>query len=888
VDRRTGRVTVIAVATVWRPSRPAEPYWLLTPGVAEGVGAGSATYGPIVVPRQDFLRGYAASASAAWLAEPHLVGAGLTGLAPVAPAARDAVANLPDRTGLGSSALVTSELDVLVERLRRADLVGRSTLVTPVLLMAVMAGYALLLVAGLLTRHRRAETALLRVRGAGRGQLAALAAREAALIVLPAAVLAPPLAGLLLRYADTLPLLAGGGLRIGPRLDAPTWLAALAVATACALAMVVPALRKDSGYAIEVAEAARPRRHAAAQRAGLDLALVALALLGWVQLRQYSSPLTSAGIDPLLAVTPTLAVVAGAVLALRLLPPFTGLAERVVDRGRSVATTLGMWQAGRRPQAGTVLLITLAVAASTVAWSLLDTSERSLTDQADHAVGADLRLVESSRFAPAERWDQVAGLPGVERALPVWRDTERLGADAVPTAMVALDAEAGAEVVRLRPDLADHGPAALFAGLARERPTAPGWPVPAGTRRISGTVEAGVAEDPWATVRTYALVTAAGGGHRRLPLAVTRAGAPLRFDVALPADLGGTRLVGFAAETAAPAGSTVRWSLTGVEAGGPVRLPADARWRGLDLGSGGGVPVDLTAAGMSVTLSADEGSFFTPVVPVRIAITAVPAARQDVLVVPVVATPRALDVLRVDVGERTRVSLGQGDFDVVVTGTVAAVPTVGDSALLADLPSLAAALFAQYGTVRDPQEWWLATRPGADGEAAAAAAGLRQVEVQDRRALADRSGQDPYGAGTRAALFAAAVGAILIAALTISVGLRANARRRVGEYAVLRAFGAGPRLLIRSLVAEQALLAGGGTLAGLAVGAAVAAAVAPLIILTPTATRPVPEPLVEVASLPVVASAATLFLVVVALSALVATTTRRDLVAARVRMEAEL
>jgi hypothetical protein len=616
---------------------------------------------------------------------------------------------------------------------------------------------------------------------------------------------------------------------------------------------------------------------------------LALALLGWVQLRQYSTPLTQAGIDPLLAVTPTLAVVAGAVLALRLLPPLTGLAERLVDRGRAVAATLGMWQAGRRPQAGPVLLITLAVAASTVAWCLLDTSERSLADQADHAVGADVRLVESSRFAPAERWGQVADLPGVARSLPVWRDEERLGADGVPTSMVALDAGAAAGVVRLRPDLADDGPAALFAGLVRARPATPGIALPAGTRHITGTADAGVLEAPTAAVRTYAVLTAAGGGHRRLQLAETRSGAPRRFDAALPADLGPAVLVGFTAETAAPAGSTVQWSLTDVDAGGPLALPTDSRWRGRDLTSGGGMPFDPIRSGLTTTVRANAGSFFTQVVPVRFGVSAVPAteAAERDLAVPVVATPAALDVLHARVGDRTRVSLGQGEFDVVITGTVSAVPTTGSAALLADLPSLATALFTRYGTVRDPQEWWLSTRPGGHGEAAAAAAALRRVEVQDRLAVADRSGQDPYGAGARAALFAAAIGAILIAALTISVGLRANARRRAGEYAVLRAFGAGPRLLIRSLVAEQALLAGGGTLAGLAVGAAVAVAMAPLIILTPTATRPVPEPLVRVLSLPVAASAATLFLVAVALSALVATTARRDLVAARVRTGVE-
>jgi hypothetical protein len=884
-DRRTGEVTEIAVAGVWRPRRPSDPYWLLAPGVTEGAAEESATYGPIVVPKADFLAGYGRSASAAWLVEPDLAGAGLTGIRAVGPAARDAVETVGERAGFGTSAQVTSRLDVLVDRLRRADLVGRSTLVTPVLLMTVMAGYALLLVAGLLTRHRRAETALLRVRGAGRGQLAGLAAREAALVVVPAAVLAPPLAAVILRYAGDTPVLSSGGLGLQPRLDALTWLAAVTAAAICALAMVVPALRRDSGYAIELAEASRPARWAGAQRAGLDLALVGLALLGWAQLRQYSSPLTRGGIDPLLAATPTLAVLAGAVLALRLLPPLTGLAERFLDRRRAVATTIGMWQAGRRPQMGPVLLIALAVAASTVAWCLLDTSERSLADQADHAVGADLRLVERGRFAPAERWSAVADLPGVERVLPVWRDEERLGAGSALTSVVAMDAQAADGVVPMRPDLADGSPAALFAGLADARAAAVGVPLP-GASRLTGEVVAGVLDQPRVPVNTHAVFAAAGGGFRRVALGASRGDAPLRFDVALPADLGPPRLAGFAVDAAVLASSALEWTLTSLDAGsGPVDLPTVTTWQPRNL-AGGTLNLQLGGSGLSATVSADSGSFLTPTVPVRFALNASPDASPGgdaALAVPVVATPAALDALDAEVGDRTRMSLGQGEVDVLITDTVTAVPTVaGESALLADLPSLATVLFARYGIVREPQEWWLATRPGEHDEAAAAAAGLGRLDILDRLATADRAGHDPYGTGTRAALFAAALGAIMIAALAISVGLRANARRRSGEYAVLRAFGAGPRLLIRSLIAEQTFLAGMGTLAGLAVGAGVAIAMAPLIVLTPTAARPVPVPLVQVVSMPVAASAAGLFLLAVGLSALVARTARRDLVAARV------
>ncbi|WP_238454822.1 hypothetical protein [Micromonospora sp. ATA51] len=59
-------------------------------------------------------------------------------------------AQLPEATGLGSSAQSVTTMDRLIDRLGRADLVGRSALLTPLLLIVVLGGYALVLVAALL------------------------------------------------------------------------------------------------------------------------------------------------------------------------------------------------------------------------------------------------------------------------------------------------------------------------------------------------------------------------------------------------------------------------------------------------------------------------------------------------------------------------------------------------------------------------------------------------------------------------------------------------------------------------------------------------------------------------------------------------------------------
>ncbi|MBF9128439.1 ABC transporter permease [Plantactinospora sp. S1510] len=892
-DRVTDRVTEVTVAGIWKPHDVRDAYWRLVPDVLTGVGTGSATYGPLVVDRADFLTSFIANSSAAWLVEPDLAGMPMTALTRLGRSADQASTTLPAETGLGTSGLVTTGLDELVQRLGRADLVGRSALVTPMLLVVVLGGYALLLVALLLGEQRRGETALLRARGAGRGQVTGLAAREALLVVLPAAVISPVLATEVIRLADRIPMLAAA-LHLSPRLDALTWLVAGVAAAGCALAMLGPALRQGDSYVSEMASRSRPSRRTIAQRAGLDLALIVLAVLGWLQLRQYSSPVAGAGtdtlgIDPLLAAAPTVGVLAGAVLALRGLPPMARLAERYVDRRSWTGTMLGMWQAGRRPHAGPVLLLALAVAVSTLAWCLAATSERSLTDQANHQVGADLRLVEANREAPSARAGQLAGLPGKPQVLPAWRESPRLGVEGLPGSMIALDAAQASQVVQFRDDLVDGSPSAIFDDMTADRITAPLTELPAGTRRLTGRITTtNFGEYSSSAVRTSAVFVEPGGGHRRIALGASSDGRSLRFDVDLAGVAAPARLSGFLVDTLGPPGHGVDWRLADLRAapaqgaGTPVPLADGGQWRTVDrVQPGPLMPLRDDALAVRYEFPLGSGRFFPSNSPIQFAVARMPAQGQ----VPIVATPEALSALRLAVGQSTRLVLAGASVDITVTGTVAAVPGGSEAAaLLVDLPSLSTQLFHQYGIIPATQEWWLNTSPGGHEATAEAAEALGGLQVADRKAIAGRSGSDPYGVGARAALFAAALGALLLAAVGIMVDVRATARRRVTELAVLHTLGAGPRLLARSLIVEQGFLAGIGVLVGLGVGIAVAATMAPLVILTPSAERPVPAPLLDITWLPVGGTAVLLLLVALGLSGLTAATVRQRLTAAQLRI----
>jgi hypothetical protein len=908
-DRGTRQKSEVTVAGVFRPRDAAEPYWRLVPGVGADAAGTDSPYGPFLLDRADFSTTFTGTTSASWLVEPTLAAVDRARFPAVKRAVALVAVQLPDEAGLGTSAQVNSKIDRLVDRLARADLVGRSALLTPILLIIVLGGYALVLVAALLNEDRRGQTALLRARGAARRQLAGLAAREAALVVLPGAALAPLLASQALRYAGGTALLSG--LDLQPRLTPLAWAVAGAVAVGCLLAMLGPALRRGGTYLEDLAARSRPDRWAAAQRASLDVALVALAALAWFQLRQYSSPLAAdgagLGIDPLLAAAPTLGVLAGAVIALRLLPPATRFAERFVNRKPWTATMLGMWQAGRRPHAGPVLLLALAVGGSTLAWSLVSTWQRSLVDQANHQVGADLRVTERNGSAPDARAAQLAALPGVRAAVPAWRDSTRVGRDDVPTTVLALDAATAPGVVRLDDALVDGSPRALWDRLVAARGESSDIELPPDARRLTGTISttigAASATIGARQITTVAILGTADGLTYRVPVGGTAPdGRPARFAVDLP-DAGGRvlRLAGFDLDFGRAAASTKTVSY-GFRAADLGVVRAEGGAAPLDAGSGGWALLDGAASdpaqgaagvrGAGSTLSVDYRLSRTVTVDARfgqlvdlpiVRLTALRQARAAP--VPAALTPEVIRALSLPVGETGSLQLPGGPLPIRVVGVLTAVPGSGEAgaAVLLDLPSAASQQLRATGVTHPATEWWLGTGPGS-GTAAAAAARLPGVTVLDRVAVAHASERDPYWRGARTGLLAAAGGAVLLAVVGLGVDVWATGRRRLGELAVLHTLGATPRLLARSLLAEQAFLAGIGVVVGLVVGGAVSATMAPLVILTPAAGRPVPDPVFELPARPVAAIAAGLLAVAMALGGLAATAIRRRVTVAQLRI----
>src|SRR6202034_3985821 len=120
----------------------------------------------------------------------------------------------------------------------------------------------------MLSSQRQAEAALLRSRGASRWQLAGSGVAEAALLVLPALIVSPLLAGLLLPPLPRHGPLSRSGLRLPVAFPAAAWLAAAVVAAGCLVVIALPWLRTAGSPVRERAQRGRRGALGAATRAG--------------------------------------------------------------------------------------------------------------------------------------------------------------------------------------------------------------------------------------------------------------------------------------------------------------------------------------------------------------------------------------------------------------------------------------------------------------------------------------------------------------------------------------------------------------------------------------------------------------------------------------------
>lgn len=773
----------------------------------------------------------------------------------------------PTTDGLHADSELPGELDALNAPMA----VARAGMYIPGALLAALAAAALVLTARQLARARAAELALMGARGAGAARLVAGAAAHWALVAVPAAVAAPFLAGPLLsglRRAGVL-----DGVVPGSAADSVGWTAALLALAVHGAAVLVPTTWQAADPRGGMRLRLRGAKAAAFQRAGTDLVLAAVAVLGWLQLRQYRSPVASGGVsgvsvDPVLILAPVLMTAAATLLSLRLLPLAAPLIDRAARRGAGLVLPLGGWQVGRRAarHAGPALLVTLALAVGALSTTALAILDRGAREQAAFVVGADVRVrpePDGGRVPPIEQRHSVyAALPGVKAVTPV----TDMGLDkgdgpvdvvGVNTAAVAATLRPGADsgpVPALRPDLTDTPAADLLTRLGAAVPEH-GFALPGRPTQLPLTVS----------------LSADGTGSKTpvvLTLTVEDAdGLPDTVGVPLPVGDGTPYTVRIPLVSADRPAATRQYplrvtamtlSMKGAHQqrtyhltiGQPELAPEGGVWRDRTDSFNGpadahcpGVKPSLTPADAPVlcTSTRRPGELFHGVL--RGPNTGVRYPMWDIGLVPEAARPSqpvpalADDTLRAtgqfDTGDV--VMLSRSDevaIKIRVIGRIAAVPGFDrtQGRLLVDSRALAAQLVAQGDQQPTDVFWWLSTRGGDSTVTAAAlladpSLGALTTLPQARAALTD----DPLRQGTRGVLLLCLILAPAFALIGFTLHTAMSARLRRREFALLRAIGVRRRQLAALLWTEQLWIALLAVVLGTVLGAALAVVIMPLV-----------------------------------------------------------
>jgi ABC-type antimicrobial peptide transport system permease subunit len=761
---------------------PTEPYWdgdgQLTTGLHEN--AQNQTFGPFFTSQAGLL--FAAGSDQVqlrWHTFPDFARLRVDDAA----ALRARVSTLEEQLGVatGHEFQVTTGLDSILGDAERSLLVSRTSVLLVMAQMAILAAYAIVLTASLLVDHRRVDTAMLRSRGAAPRQIALLAVVEGLVLAVPAVIVAPWIAVLVLGAFNVVGPLADVGLRIDPRVSPESYIAAAAAGIVCVVLLALPAVLSARRFALEQGAISRQETRTFGQRMGLDIALLAVTGVALWQLRFYGGTLTRSvqgtlGLDPLLVAAPAIGLIAGGVLALRVLPLLAQAAEAGISRGRSLVASLGSRQLARRPLRYTrsALLLMLAMSMGVFALSYSTTWASSQRDQAAYQAGAPARAVPVRGVGALPGWalaDAYASLASADHVSAVERQTKVVSFPLGGSVdLLALDADAADGLVLVR---GDEGSQPLGTLL---QPLRDGRPAPKLTRLPDGTTFLRIA--PIIKVRTIDLFNVNGGagepesqpldpetlaGLRVRVSAIVRDAHGILYQVqsALqPYDRAGTEIV----VPLQPAGEAASALAAGVGAhlDGPLELAAlgEEVWLPENtLTSNAQLGVTKVEAGAAeagpwtdVPLDGSVGEPWTP----RMGLGRnVPTAVQDdggpdatinltgegemgaifgggnqlpgaVLSflpasvasyndpVPVLVNRPLADSLEAGQGDVLTADLGGRGRRLQITGVVESFPSTDPAQPLVILDEATLGLLRLQGTsgVRDPDEWWLSARGG--------------------------------------------------------------------------------------------------------------------------------------------------------------------------------
>ena len=759
----------------------------------------------------------------------------------------------------GGSSGISLE-NVLRDFERRAQFSAGQSLLAG-LQVAAAGLFAVALVGRLTAARTRSDRERLAARGAKAWQQAAAQALLGLWIAAPAAALGAPLAAFALHHAGRLGALArvSGGEPLDTRLTWEAWLLAVGGAVLAWAAFAAPAwfeARRSSAGDRRGVLGGRPARQSLIQRAWLDVALLVLAGVLFMQFESEASggalaAFETGGMNPVLMLSPGLLLLGAALALMRVGPRVWGSLGALLSRtGAPSWLLLGVQTTARNPGGSMLLtaLVAFVTAVGLISATYASTIREMETERVRYTVGADLRgvsigsnLGNSTAGRVTEPLDSRADVSGAAAA---FRGIGSIGGDKAGSRVILLGVQTDrlSEISELRPELLGLPPAQLLEAIARE-PGRPGVPLPEGTEGLSLWARTDPANsnlelhlrvlDRYGQAHERRLAQSTGstlsGEWQQLRASVQTLTEPLRLAalIARPqarvvrAPTGVLWIDDLRVDTGD--GSVV---IEGFEPGAP--------W----LTASGGAGADRIEFSANAARAGETGLAYHW--------TSLGANDERLIVraspnVPVAAAidRESYDASGLALGDVTAISLANFSVPVSIVAVVDYFPTLNPAQggfVIADLLALrSASVVSSQQAVLPITEVWAGV--SSDGGRAAVGSLLDEVylssTVFDAVGLTTAAQEDPFRSGGVSALFLVGfLGLLIVGAAALVLTLASSAAERAREFALLRTIGVARAELALQAAVEVGLVLIAGVGIGLGLGWAVTGALLAFLDVT--------------------------------------------------------
>ena len=716
--------------------------------------------------------------------------------------------------------------------------------------IAAVAMFGVALVGRVMAQRTRVDRERLAARGAKPWQQAGAQAMLGGLAAIPAAALGAPLAAFGLSHAGRLDAVArvSGGEPFDTRLTWEAWALAVAGALIAWIAFAAPAWFDSRQRENPRVAAGRPRRRSLVQRAWLDVALLALATVLFLQFETEASggafsAFESGGMNPVLMLSPGLLLLGAALTIMRVAPRIWGFVARLLSRLPIPSWLyLGVLNVARNPT-GPMLLTALTAFITAVGLisatyaSTIRTVER---ERIEYEVGSDLRGVSIggnlSNSTVGRVTEPLESRDGITSAA-AYRGIGSVGGDRDGSRIVLLGLQTSrvGEAVLLDDDLIGLPVEELLAAIARE-PGRAGQALPDGAEALSIRVRS----DPGNSNLEMAarVIDAHGQVHMRQFRSNTATTVDDEWQTLEAPFAGLSQPLRIAAIVLRPQARVVRAPtgtlfISGLEARvGEQTLPVEAfdeaaPW--IPASSGAGEDRIVFSGGSLEyrwsQLDANDERIIvreSPNLPVNAAMDR--------------ASMEAADL---ETGDVVPIVLSNTSVPVRLTAAVEYFPTLNPAQggfLIADLLALrSAALVAAVRAVLPITEVWARTDTGAAnviaGELLDDVYLSSTVLNADARIAAAES--DPLRSGGTAALFVVGfIGLLIVGSAALVFTMAAAGGERAREFALMRTVGSGRAGLTAQAAVEVGLVLIAGNGLGFGLGRAVAGALLAFLDVT--------------------------------------------------------